>query len=113
MPWMLPMLAPRGEAHAGAGAGRGAIARYIVEPVHLQVFDRTGDRHPVQDFRTAAHQLVARQPLQELGVLAGERLEYAAVELLVDHKVAEPTGRDDADARGAGKALDREPHQST
>ena len=90
--WRRPaLLAPRGEAHTGAGARGGAIARHIIEPAQLQVFDSAGDRHPVENLRTAALQLVARQPLQEVRILVGECPQDAAVELLVDQKVAEPT----------------------
>lgn len=72
--WRRPaLLAPRGEAHTGAGARGGAIARHIIGPAQLQVFDSAGDRHPVENLRTAALQLVARQPLQEVRILVGER----------------------------------------
>ena len=52
-------------------------------------------------------QLVARQSLQELGVLVAERLQDRAVEFLVDVEMAETARGRDADAFVAGKRLDR------
>ena len=48
-----------------------------------------------------------RQGLQEFGVLVGAGLEDGAVEILVDQKVAQASGSDDADARVARIGLDR------
>ena len=51
------------------------------------MLERTGERDPVEDFRGAGLQLVARQVLQELGVLVGAGLQDCAVELFVDQEM--------------------------
>src|SRR5262249_17632118 len=104
---MLMELRPGGEAQAGAGAGRRAIAGHIFEPVEVEVLDGAGERHPVENLRAAGMQLVARQVLQEASILIGAGLENGAVKILVDEKMAQSTGSRDADADLAGKTLDR------
>ena len=47
-----------------------------------------GDADPVEDFRAAGMQLVARQGLQEFGILVGAGLQDGAVEILIDQKMA-------------------------
>src|SRR6266436_1288940 len=97
---------PVGEAEPGAGARRGAVARDIMRPRHIEVLDGTADRDPHPDLRAARIELLARQRLQGLAVLSPECLDDPAVELLVDDKMAEPARADDADARIARIALD-------
>src|SRR2546425_8350246 len=44
-------LSPRREAQAGAGAGGGAVARDVFEPVQVEMFDGAGQSDPVENFR--------------------------------------------------------------
>src|SRR3954465_12302775 len=76
-------LSPAREAQPRAGPGRRAIARHIFEPVEVEVLDRAGERDPVEDFRAAGMQLVARQRLQEFRVLVGASFQDGAIEFLV------------------------------
>src|SRR5487761_1267778 len=95
------------EAEPGAGSGRGAVARHVMRPGHIEMLDSPADRDPHADLRAAGIELLARQCLQRLAVLALERVDDAAVEFFVDNEMAEPARADDADARLARPALDR------
>src|SRR5215469_17912142 len=101
------ILGPGREAQAGPGSGRRAIAGDVFEPAHIEVLERTRDRDPVQDLRAAGVQLVARQVLQERGILVGAGFEDGAVEILVHQKMAQAPGGEHADPLLAGKFLDR------
>src|SRR5271170_3547343 len=96
-----------GETEPGAGPGRGAVARNVMRPGQIEMLDGAADRDPHADLRAAGIQLFARQRPQGLAVLAGERVDDAAIQFLVDDKMAEPARADDADARVARIAFDR------
>src|SRR5580658_4969206 len=74
-----PVSAEIGEAEAGAGAGRGAIARLVMPPFQRQVLDCTGEADPVADLGAAGVEFFARRRQQRIAVLAGERVDYPAV----------------------------------
>src|SRR6516162_10818612 len=98
---------PVGEAEPGAGASGSAVARNVMRPGHVEMLDRTTDADPHADLGAAGIELFARQRLQRFAVLAGQGVDDAAVEFLVDDEVTEPARTDDADAPVAGIALDR------
>src|SRR5262245_51400541 len=100
-------LGPGGEAQSGTGAGRRAIARDILEPVEVEMFHGAGKRHPVEDFRAAGMELVARQVLQKGRILVGARLEDGVIEVFVHQEVAQASRCRHADAGIARKALHR------
>src|SRR5262249_5684788 len=95
------------KAQARAGTGRRAVARHIFEPVEIEVLGRAGERDPVEDLRPSGVELVARQVLQELRILVGERLEDSAVEFLVDQEVAQAARGQHADPQVARERVDR------
>src|SRR5690349_21550508 len=98
---------PEGKAEAGARAGGRAVARYIARPFDVEMLRGTGGADPHADLRAAGIELVPRQGLQRIGVLARAGVDDLAVELLVDDEMAEPAGADDADAGVTGVALYR------
>src|ERR1700730_8152761 len=100
---------PEGEAEAGARPGRRAVSGHVAGPGEIEMLDGAGDADPHADLRAAGVELVPRQCLQRLGILAGARVENAAVEVFVDDEVTEPAGADDADPRVARIALHRLP----
>src|SRR5208282_5530268 len=97
---------PECEAEPGAGAGRGAVARFVERPFERQVLDGAGDADPVADLRAARIQLLARQALDRRGVLLAEEVEEAAVEHLIDDEMRQPARPDDADPRVARIGFD-------
>src|SRR5215470_11095131 len=97
---------PRREAQAGSGSGGRPVARDVLEPFEMQVLDGAGQCHPVEDFRAAGLQLVARKVLEEAGVLVGARLQDGAVELLVHQEMAQASGSRNTDARFARIGFD-------
>src|SRR2546425_5349490 len=80
-------LSPRREAQAGAGAGGGAVARNVFEPVQVEMLDGAGQSDPIENLRAPGVQLVARKVLQEAGVLAGAGLEDRAIEFLIHQEM--------------------------
>src|SRR5580704_4563979 len=100
---------PEGEAEAGARPGRRAVSGHVAGPGEIEMLDGAGDADPHADLRAAGVELVPRQCLQRLGILAGARVENAAVEVFVDDEVTEPAGSDDADPGVARIVLHRLP----
>jgi hypothetical protein len=84
-------LGPARKTQARASPCRGAIAGDVLKPVEVEMLGGAGNADPVENLRAAGVKLVARQILQELGILVGAGLEDGAVEILVDQKVAQAT----------------------
>src|SRR5215212_6257512 len=68
---------PEREAEAGAGAGRGAVAGLVERPFEREMLDRAGDSDPVADLGAAGIQLLARQGLDRIAVLAAQHVDKA------------------------------------
>src|SRR5271167_2710394 len=98
---------PVGKTEAGAGPGGSAVAGHIMRPSQIEMLDRTADADPHADLGTAGIEFFARQGLQRLAVLALERVDDPAIELLVDDKMAQASRADDADAHVGGITLHR------
>src|SRR5262245_22448248 len=97
---------PARECPAATRRGRRAVHGHVVEKLHLQIglLHRAAQRNPVERLRRRREQPLARQRLERFGVPLLERVEQAAVELFVDHEVAQPArGRD----RYAARAVPR------
>ena len=96
--WSLP-LCPLGKGHAAPRACRGAVAGHIVKDFHFQVLHRPCGGDPVADLRAARLETFQRQRCDGVDVFVLERLEYLAIQLLIDHEMAEPARAKDRDPR--------------
>src|SRR5690348_10900725 len=105
--WRVLSSRPEGKAEAGAGTGRCPVARDIARPGDIEMLGGAGDADPHADLGAAGVELMPRQGLQRLGILADAGVEQSAVELLVDDEMAEAARADNAHPRIAGIALDR------
>ena len=70
------------------------------------MLDRARETDPVADLGAAGIEFLARQGLDASGVVALQHVDKAAVERLVDDKMRQPAGADDADPLVLRIALD-------
>src|SRR5438046_8561638 len=107
------VLRPVDKAEAGAGPRWRPIAGRIARPFDIEILRGACGTNPHADLRAAGVELLARQGLQCLGVVAATGVDDRMVERLVDDEVAEPARSDDADAGVPRIALDRRANRLT
>src|SRR5215510_10212985 len=85
------VLYPLGKGHCAPRSRRGAVARHIVKDLHLQMLHCPRGGEPVPDLRGARLQTLQGQRRDGVDVFILQGLEGFVIQLLIEHKMAEPT----------------------
>ena len=80
--------------------------KIAAEPFEVEIARRRSGYDPASDFRAAGLQTLRIEPREVTEILGFQGFDHAAIQFLVNDKVAQTARRDDADAKILGIGFD-------